>query len=128
MIQQIKPITIFRGEEILAHHTTASPLSHYGQAVWVVEVYEPDPGPATWRQNDIRIDIVVLETRGGWLVCRQPDGNLCGIIWSDGSYHADLIVDAAGRPCKRLEKNGRYQVRHTVKIYDDPDDLGAILF
>jgi len=29
---------------------------------------------------------------GFWLICKQPDGLLCGIIWSDGSYYAALLA------------------------------------
>ncbi len=54
---------------------------------------------------------------------------MCGIIWSDGSYYANLIEDADGRPCKRLLRRGGQRVRGTIKV--DPDNsanLGGILF
>jgi hypothetical protein len=122
------PITISRGGKILAQHTTASPLSHYGQAVWVIEDSEPDPGPAVWQQGQNRIRMTIIEVRGGLLVCRQPGGLLCGIIWSDGGYYANLIETIDGRPCKSLYKRGGQRVRGTVQVNPgDPNDLGVVL-
>mgnify|MGYP005665463169 CR=1 FL=1 len=72
------------------------------------------------------VTLDVLEVRGGWLICRQPNGYLCGIIWSDGSYYADLLEDPHGEPL--TEEIPGMRVRGTVRINpDDPDDLGAIL-
>ena len=119
-------IVIERDSEILAHHTTETNLSSYGQPVWVVENEDPDPGPATWRQGENTVNMDIIETRGGWLICRQPDGLLCGVIWSDGNYYADVLVDGDGRPISELVL-GCY-VRNTVQIdSDDPQDLGAII-
>ena len=121
-----EPITISRGEEIVAHHTTESCLSHYGQPVWVVEQEEVEPGPAIWRQGKRTVDIDILCQRGGWLICRQPDGFLCGIIWSDGSYYAEVLVDQDGNPLKNLQDGAR--VRGTIQLRpEDPEDLGHIL-
>ena len=119
-------ITITRDGELLAHHTTESSLSHYGQPVWVVELEDPDPGPATWKQGDQEIPLEVIEARGGWLVCRQPDNLLCGIIWTDGTYHADLLVDLEENPVDELAAG--VHVRGTLHMDpEDPEDLGAIV-
>ena len=67
-------IKITRGAAVLAHHTTQSPLSHYGQAVWVVEDDSPAPGPALWQQGELRVKMNVVAVRGGWLCVRQPGG------------------------------------------------------
>ena len=124
----MKPITISRNGETLAQHTTASPLSHYGQAVWVIEVENPEPGPAVWQQGENQFKLNVLAVRGGWLIAKQPDGLLCGIIWSDGSYYANLLETRDGRPCKSLYKRGGQRVRGTIQADpDDPNDLGGIL-
>ena len=124
----MNPIIISRGDKILAHHTTQSSRSSYGQAVWTIEDDDPEPGPVTWQQGETRIRMTIIEVRGGWLICRQPGGLLCGIIWSDGNYYANLIETILGEPCKRLFKRGGQRVRGTVRINpDDPNDLGAIL-
>ena len=47
--EKMEPITITQGDQILAHHTTGTPMSHYGQPVWVVEESDPDPGRAEWK-------------------------------------------------------------------------------
>ena len=118
-------IVIERDSEILAHHTTESCLSHYGQAVWIVEDDNPEPGAAIWRQGETAVPLDIIKTQGGWLICKQPDGLLCGIIWSDGSYHADLIVDANDQPAKEMKAG--VHVRNTIHFdADDSDDLGVI--
>ena len=89
----MESITITRGEEILAHHTTVSALSHYGQPVWVVENESPDPGPATWEQAGGITEIDIIGLTDGWLIARQSDGLIVAIIWSDGSYYAGCVVD-----------------------------------
>jgi len=121
-------ITIKQGGEILAHHTTNTCLSHYGEPVWVVETDHPQPGPATWQQGDNVQHLDILSTKAGWLIVRQPDGALVGILWSDGIYYADLLVSTTtGIPCKTLRRNG-YMVRNTIQCDpDDPNDIGSIL-
>ena len=124
----MEPVTISRNGEALAHHTTDSSLSHYGQAVWVVEDESPAPGPVLWQQGEKMIRMTIIGVRGGWLVVRQPGGLLVGIIWSDGSYHANLIETSDGRPCKSLYKRGGQRVRGTVQVDPgDPNALGAVL-
>lgn len=119
-------ITIEKESTILAHHTTESYLSHYGQPVWVVEEKNPEPGPVVWRQDETSITLDILEVRGGWLICRQPNGLLCGVIWSDGEYFANIIVDTNNQPVKKFSPG--CHVLNTVQFdADDPDDLGAIL-
>jgi hypothetical protein len=63
---------------------------------------------------------------GGWLICRQPDGLLCGVIWSDGTYYAEVLEDQDGRPLTELSDGAH--VRGTVFFSEDPEDLGSILF
>lgn len=122
----MEPNKIEMEKEIIAHHTTQTYLSHYGQSVWVVENENPEPGPVVWRQGEMTIPLDILETRGGWLICKQPDGLLCGIIWTDGSYYADLLVDAEDQPT--MEMKPGLHVRNTIHFdRDDQEDLGAIL-
>jgi hypothetical protein len=102
----MKAITISRGDQILAHHTTDSCLSHYGQAVWVVEVLQPSPGPAQWEQDGKKQTINIIDAREGWLVVRQAKDYLCGIIWSDGEYYGNLILKN-GKPVKKLTNGCR---------------------
>ncbi|MFB3901920.1 MAG: hypothetical protein ACE15E_00565 [Acidobacteriota bacterium] len=128
-LSQFPSITITQNSQVIAHHTTDSPLSHYGQPVWVIE-QDPDlPGEIHWSQKgggECRLQ--ALELRGGWLVCRQPGGFLVGIIWSDGTYYAELLEDRAGRPIKRLTRRAGLRVRGTVQLEpENPDDLGGIL-
>ena len=121
-------ITIKRNSKILAHHTTESPLSHYGQPVWVIEDPDPDPGPITYINGDHKVDIDLLAIKGGWAIVRPPEeGFLEAIIWSDGLYYADMLVDKNGQPVESLPCPGM-RVRGTVVIDpSDPDDIGAIL-
>ena len=124
----MNPIKITRGEVVLARHTTQSSLSHYGQAAWVVEDPDPAPGPVVWQQGETKTRMTIIGLRGGWLCVRQPGGLLAGIIWSDGSYYANLIETRDGRPCKSLYKRGGQRVRGTLPgDPDDHHDLGAIL-
>ena len=132
--ETMEPITISRDGEILAHHTTETPLSHYGTPVWVIEDEEPAPGPVMWTQGDNHVTMGVLGTVGGWLVCRQPGGLLCGIIWSDGNYTADLIVTREGESPVRdasLEdlSSGDCMVRGAVPMsaWNEESPLGCIL-
>ena len=119
-------IRIKQGENILAEHNTDSPLSHYGQAVWIVQEENPDTGPAeiTITQDGGESQTIPMEIVGvfdGWLVARQPDGYLCGIIWSDGSYYADLI-EQDGEPVQEWKEdsfeNGSYTVRGTIAGFE----------
>jgi hypothetical protein len=129
----MQPITISRQDAILGHHTTDSPLSHYGQPVWQVEVPEPAPGPAQWAQDDIIQPVTVLGIIGGWLVARQEDGLLCGILWSDGGYYAEVVEERrTHRPARRASlktlRSGRYCVRGTIALPDDATSpLGSVL-
>jgi hypothetical protein len=119
-------ISIVRGDTVLAHHTSESPMSSYGQPVWVVLDSDPAPGPATWRQRDHSLTVEILGTRARWLIVRQPDRLLCGILWSDGSYYADLLADAEGTPTTELRDG--IHVRNTIVLNpDDPDNLGSVV-
>ena len=118
----MEKIKIVKDGGILAHHTTETPLSHYWQAVWIVLDEDPSEGPAIFRQGDNQLDIEILEVIGGWLVIRQPDKNLAGIIWSDGKYFADLLEDPDGNPVQELADDS--QVRNTMPM----GKLGSVLF
>lgn len=123
----IEPITITKDDEIIAHHTTESVLSHYGQPVWVIEDEDPEPGPAIWKQGDNEVSIEIIEVRAGWLIIRQPDDLLSGIIWSDGNYFANILEDETGIPCKKLRNHGQ-RIRGTIQFDpDNSEDLGATL-
>ena len=120
------PITIKRNSKILAHHTTESPLSHYGQSVWVVEDPDPTPGPITWQQGETKYTLDLLEIKGGWAIVRQPDEYLAAIIWSDGTYYADMLIDW-DRDLITDPRPGMHVRGAVVMDPDNPDDLGAIL-
>jgi len=122
----MEPIRILKNEKVLAEHTTASPMSHYGQPVWVVYNDDPEPGKALWVQGDNKVVIEIVCTKGGWLIVRQPDGLLAGIIWSDGNYYANLLLDQQNQPCKDI-KAGNHIKGTIVMDPEDPDDIGAIL-
>jgi len=126
---------ITRNDEILAHHTTESCMSRYGQEVWIVEDETPEPGPAIWHHEEKQAELDVLGVLDGWLVVKQPDGYLAGIIWSDGGYYADVIVDADGKPVAGISfddlaaasaatpSGGCYQVNGTIQM----GQLGSIV-
>jgi hypothetical protein len=128
-------IKILKGGEVIAHHTTESNLSHYGQPVWVVENDDPGRGKAIWTDGETELEIKIIGVIGGWLVIQQHDGMYAGIIWSDGNYFADLIVTREGQvPVKQESKvtlkkleNKKYMVRNTVTAFDDESPLGCIL-
>jgi hypothetical protein len=94
----------------------------------VVRVEKPAPGLATWEQggNEQRLEIITV--KGGWLVARQSNKYLCGIIWSQGSYYANVIEDAkTGTPCKTLRARGQ-RVRGTIQLDpENSEDLGKII-
>ena len=125
----MKGITIERNGEVLDHHTTESCLSHYGQPVWVIKVEDPEPGPVTWKQGENEQPLEILGVKGGWLIVKQSDGYLSGIIWSDGNYFANILENSkTGRPCKKLSHKGGQRVKDTVQFdSNNPDDLGSIL-
>ena len=92
--------------QILAHHTTESPLSHYGQAVWVVEVEDPKPGPIILELKSSSdsgpLPLDLIEVKDGWLIAKLPDGYLIGIFWQDGIFYMDYLVDSDFQPIKEL--------------------------
>ena len=125
----MKPIEIVSSDgRMLAHHTTESSLSHYGQPVWQIEE-DPEPGAELrWIQGEIEHTLTVVGLVDGWLVVRQANDVLSGIIWSDGTYRADLIVDRETEEPAPLDadlRSGRFLVRGTVPFPDSI--LGAIL-
>lgn len=127
-------IVICRAGEILAHHTTDSCMSHYGQAVWVVEESDVEPGEVTWAQGDNELTLYALGVLGGWLMVRQPNGVLAGIIWTDGSYHGGNIVSRdTGEPVEGLTledlASGEYQVESAIaaEAFNVDSPLGCVL-
>lgn len=97
----MESIQIYTAEDILAHHTVNSTLSHYNQPVWVIEDEDPDPGRVTWKQGEREVDLDILCVKSGWLIVKQPDGFLCGIIWSDGTYFSNVLENAETGPHAR---------------------------
>jgi hypothetical protein len=79
--------------EILAHHTTDHPFSHYGTAIWCIEDKHPAPGPVMIVNSGTgqEIPLQLLGIVGGWAVLADEAGAALGVIWSDGSYEAGLI-------------------------------------
>jgi len=118
----MKPIKLIDKDGlIIAAHTTEHPRSSYGTQIWCIYIETPSAGPATWRQGDKEITIEIINLVEGWLVCRQPDGYLCGIIWSDGSYYSDMLIDS--EDCQVQEYQDGLHVRGTVPM----GKLGCIL-
>jgi len=91
MMKLTPTITITKDGKTIAHLTTDSCLSRYGQPVWVVEDESPEQGEAVWMQGENEQPLHVFGVVGGWLVASQSNGLLSGIIWSDGEYWANLI-------------------------------------
>lgn len=130
----MESIVIAKGRRIIAHHTTDHPRSSYGQNVWVVEEENPGGGKILWKQGDNEMELKAIGVVGGWLVAQQSDGALCGIIWSDGRYYAELIVDReTEQPVKQTTlpqlQSGKYMVRGTITVgaFDRDSPLGCIL-
>jgi hypothetical protein len=119
----MKPVTITQNGKVIAEHTTDSPLSHYGQSVWVVQEPEPSPGAATWLSGAVEMQIDIICVRDGWLVCKQHDGLLCGIIWSDGDYYANLLVDKNDVPARKWKNSGLHVLGAVLAF----GGLGSIL-
>jgi len=119
-----EPISITRlgTGDLLAEQTTSHALSHYGSLIWSILDPEPCAGPAIWRQGANRQELDVLEVRDGWLIVRQQSGVLAGIIWSDGTYFADVLIDGNGHPATELQDGLR--VRAAVHM---GEGLGAVL-
>jgi hypothetical protein len=92
-----EPIRIVNANgDLLAEQTTSHPLSSYGTLVWSILDPEPAPGRAIWQQGKNVQELDNIGVRDGWLIVRQQTGILAGIIWSDGSYFADILVDRDG--------------------------------
>lgn len=79
--------------EVLAHHTTDHPFSHYNHPVWSIEDQHPAPGPVLIINSGTgqEIPLQLLGIVGGWAVLADEAGAALGVIWSDGSYEAGLI-------------------------------------
>jgi hypothetical protein len=119
-----EPIRITRlgTADLLAEQTTSHALSHYGSLIWSILDPEPCAGPAIWQQGANRQEVDVLELRDGWLIVRQQSGVLAGIVWSDGSYFADVLIDGNGNAATELQDGLR--VKGAVQI---GSDMGAVI-
>jgi hypothetical protein len=118
----MNPIQIIDNEgTIIAAHTIEHPRSSYGTQIWCIYDESPSPGPAVLKSEGISCPIEIIDVIGGWLVCKRSDGLLFGVIWSDGSYFADLLTDESGEPVK--EYRDGLQVRGTVPL----GELGSVL-
>ena len=107
---------IERNGEILAHFTTESCLSHYGQPVWVVENESPEPGPAIFHNEGKTSTLKILGVVGGWLVVKQEE-SFAGVLWSDGSYYAGAITGPKDEDITLDDlQSGEYQVDGTLPI------------
>ena len=118
--------------EILAHHSTEHPFSHYGAAVWTIEDQHPDPGPVLIVNSGTgqEIPLQLLGIVGGWAVLADEAGAALGVIWSDGSYEAGLIRErATGELAKGITLEsvltGEYMVEGAVLLPGCP--LGCAL-
>ena len=56
--------------EILAHHSTEHPFSHYGAAIWTIEDQHPAPGPVLIVNSGTgqEIPLQLLGIADGWEV------------------------------------------------------------
>ena len=115
-------IKITRDNEILAEQTTDHPNSSYGSPVLVIHDESPEPGPATIILEDDSFQIEIIGEKAGWLVAKDERGFLIGVIWSDGSFFADNIVDESGSFATELSDG--CQVRGTLPI----GELGSVFF
>jgi hypothetical protein len=74
------------------------------------------------------MEIELLGFVGGWMLARQPDGFVIGIIWSDGSYYADFVIDKDDNTYQ--EPNELHDVQRALKLardaYGDDVDLDSI--
>ncbi|MDX9841916.1 MAG: hypothetical protein RBS95_10685 [Desulfobulbus sp.] len=88
-------IQITRDKVVLAEHDWQHSLAcSYGQPVWSIVDPEPSPGPAVWEDYDSgdRAEIHILGVVGNWLVVTGP-GGLHAIIWTEGLYYTEAIID-----------------------------------
>jgi len=113
---------------LLAHHTTEHPESSHNTPIWSIEETPEEGTEVFWTQGANRQKLTVVGLVDGWLVVRQANGVLAGILWSGGSYRAGLIVDReTGEPAPADADltSGKYTVRGTAPFLDSA--LGAIL-
>ena len=117
-------LRIEKDGKILAHFTTESCLSHYGQPVWVVEDENPEPGPIIFYNEGKTSNLEILGVVGGWLVVKRENEGLAGILWSDGSFHAGAITGPKDEDINLKDlQSGNYQVEGTLPI----GALGSVL-
>lgn len=120
-------VTIERAGEIIAHHNESKVLSKRGNPLWSTEESNPAPGKVVWKHDGNNLELNALGVVDGWLVVEQPEGYLNGIIWRDGTYYADLIVDRKnGRPVKGLTLKEVGQGDYRIKGTTLPGGLGNI--
>lgn len=69
-------VAITRGKAVLARTVPNDPLVRYGGLLkWLIECPDPKPGPATFSNELMSIDINVLGIVDEWLVVEQPATN-----------------------------------------------------
>jgi len=115
-------IQIKQGNEVIAEHRTDHPNSRYGTLVWTIHNEAPTPGKGTFLHGETVVPLEIIGVQDGWLIVREESGHLAGVIWSDGSFFADVIIDENGNPVTELSDG--CQVRGTLPV----GGLGSILF
>jgi hypothetical protein len=102
--------------------------------VWAVEVADPEPGPVTIECDDGDvIEAKAVGVVGGWLLLAAAGENeLVAILWSDGRYLADSVIDrtsgAKVNATVGLDdlRSGRYRVAVAVPFNDTESPLGCV--
>ena len=108
--------------KVIAEHRTDHPNSRYGTPVWTIHNEDPAPGKGKLLHGETGTHLEIIGVTDGWLVVKEESGYLAGIIWSDGSFYADSIIDENGNPA--IELSDGCQVRGTLPM----GELGSILF
>ncbi|MDD4273402.1 MAG: hypothetical protein PHG14_06710 [Desulfobacter postgatei] len=118
----MESIQIKQGNEVIAERRTDDIRSRYGTPVWTILNEDPEPGKGIFLHGETVIPLLILGVRDGWLIVREKSGFLVGIIWSDGSFFAEAIIDENGMQVTKLSPGCRVQgTLHT-------GGLGSILF
>ena len=122
--REMEPIKIIdKDGTIIAAHTIEHPLAGYGVQVWYIYDHDPHPGPAILFAENISCPIEIIGLQAGWLIIRRSDRRLSGIIWRDGCYYADLLVDENNEPVTEYREG--LQVRGTVPVGVSPSVEGG---
>lgn len=121
-------VTIEKAGEVIAHHNKNKAERERGKPPWSIKEPNPAPGKIMWKHDGKKLELNALGVVDGWLVVEQPEGYLNGIIWRDGLYYADLIVNTKNsHPVRELTikevGNGGYRVKGT----EPQGKLGSVL-